>query len=137
MKTTNQAEMLLSKSIEQYTAITDLMRSMAQIETCNGYTELTKLGNTLLQQQQTAVVNDRMIMEAIADFPEITQSKLMLERHKLLKKAARLNSVITPQITGIKSLLFNELQQVKNGRSAMKGYQQAVRPHGRNLNSTL
>ena len=135
---TSQLYSFLQTSIDQYTKILQLMESITQTNKTPSIEELTITGKQILNKQKAATETDKKLLAFLAKSPaEIMDDKKITKRTELLKQVLELNKIITPKLTNIKSLMGNELQQIKKGRFAMKGYQQTEIKHGRNLNNTL
>lgn len=128
---------LLETSTDQYTDILRLMETIAQSMDCNKLSDLTDTGNELLQKQQTAAATDNELMDMLRKQPEERLQKQIRDRYELLKKIMVLNKLIMPQLASTKSFIFNELQQIKTGRTAIKGYQQSPKKHGKNLKNSF
>ncbi len=135
---TNQLYSFLQTSIDQYTEILQLMESITQTNKNPRIEELTGIGKQILDKQKIATQTDKNLLALLSESStEMMDDKRITKRTELLKKVLQLNKIITPKLTNIKSLMGNELQQIKKGRFAMKGYQQTEIKHGRNLNNTL
>ena len=135
---TSQLHSFLQTSIAQYTEILQLMESITQTNKSPCIEELTVTGKQVLNKQKAATKIDKKLLPFLANSPvEMMNVKKIAERTELIKQVLELNKIITPKLTNIKSLMGNELQQIKKGRFAMKGYQQTETKHGRNLNNTL
>jgi len=133
-----QIQVLLQESHKQYSQIIQLMKSMEKPEICDKVHMVTAVGKQLLIQQRAATITDRKLMQLLkAPVPNGFKKEDIVRRAGLLKEVNNLNKRITPKITAIKSVLFSELQQLKNGRFAIKGYQHSKSTTGRNINSSL
>lgn len=133
----NQLHSFLQISIDQYTDILQLMGAITQNKSLC-IEELTILGKQILSRQKTATETDEHLLALLAESSaEMMDDKRIAKRTRLLQQVIELNKIITPKLSNIKSLMGSELQQVKKGRSAIKGYQQTEIKHGRNLNNTL
>ncbi len=135
---TNQLHFILQTSIDQYTEILQLMEAIIQTKKSLSIAELTVTGQQIVNKQKTATETDKNLLALLAESSaEMIDNKRIAERTELLKQVLQLNKSITPKLTNLKSLMGSELQQIKNGRFAMKGYQQTPIKHGRNLNNIL
>jgi len=135
---TSQLHSFLQKSIDQYNEILQLMASITRTDKNPSIEELTITGTQILSKQKAATETDKNLLAFLAKSTvEIMDEKKIAKRTELLKQVLELNKIITPKLTNIKSLMGSELQQIKKGRFAMRGYQQAETKHGRNLNNTL
>ncbi len=135
---TNQLHFILQTSIDQYTEILQLMEAIIQTKKSLSIAELTVTGQQIVNKQKTAAETDKNLLALLAESSaEMIDNKRIAERTELLKQVLQLNKSITPKLTNLKSLMGSELQQIKNGRFAMKGYQQTPIKHGRNLNNIL
>lgn len=133
-----QLHCLLQTSIDQYTEILQLMDSIIHTNKNLSIEELTIIGKQILSKQKTATETDKKLLPLLSDSSaEMIGDHKFAKRTDLLKEVIQLNTIITPKLTNIRSLMGSELQQVKKGRSAIKGYQQTETKHGRNLNNTL
>jgi metal-responsive CopG/Arc/MetJ family transcriptional regulator len=129
---------LLQASINQYSDILSLLGAITDPGRLTRSEEINKAANTLLEKQECASDLDTKIMRLLdKTMPELCNQKTIKERSELIHKVIKLNKQITPKIESIKSLISCELQQLKAGRSAMKGYQVADTTHGKNVNNTL
>lgn len=128
---------LIQKSIDEYTCIQALMESIVDLGMNSRVEKLSEAGTALLNKQRSASHTDRRIMQLLNESPDLRQDVKILERTELLKSVLRLNKHILPRLESIKSLMSSELQQIKNGRFAIKGYQQVEKKHGRNINNAL
>ena len=135
---TTQLHSFLQTSIDQYTEILQLMESITQTNKSPCIEELTITGKQILNKQKAATETDKKLLAFLAksSVGQMDDSKIT-KRTELLQQVLGLNKIITPKITNIKSLMGSELQQIKKGRFALKGYQQTETKHGRNLNNTL
>jgi aminopeptidase N len=137
-RNTNQLHSFLQTSIDQYSDILELMQSITQTHKNLSVEELTTIGQQILRKQKTAAETDKNLLALLAEASAaMIDDTAIAKRTELIKHVIQLNTIITPKLTNIKSLMGSELQQVKKGRSAIKGYQQTETRHGRNLNNTL
>ncbi len=135
---TNQLHFILQTSIDQYIEILQLMEAIIQTKKSLSIAELTVTGQQIVNKQKMATETDKNLLALLAESSaEMIDNKRIAERTELLKQVLQLNKSITPKLTNLKSLMGSELQQIKNGRFAMKGYQQTPIKHGRNLNNIL
>lgn len=127
----------LQTSINEYTDIQKLMEAIADSGSNIPVEELSATGSILLKKQQKASHTDKKIMQLLSESPHLLQDEAVTQRTQLLQTIAGLNKRILPRLNSIQSLITCELKQIKNGRSAMKGYQLTERQNGGNLNNTL
>ncbi|MBL4902509.1 hypothetical protein JYT85_00400 [Desulfocapsa sp. AH-315-G09] len=135
---TNQLDSFLETSIDQYTEILVLMESITQTTTCPCMEKITLTSEQILEKQKAATETDKKLLDLLANTPvKMMDNKKIKKRTDLVQQVLKQNTLITPKITTIKALMENELQQIKKGRFAMKGYQQTEIQHGSNLNNSL
>ena len=135
---TSPLQSIIQTSIEQYTDIIQLMESITHAARNLSLEELSKISNQILSKQETATATDKQLLPLLeASSMPIANNKGFVKRMELIERVVHLNRLITPKLTNIKSLMKSELQQVKQGRFAIKGYQQTEIKHGKNLNNTL
>jgi len=135
---TNQLDSFLETSIEQYTEILLLMEAITQTNKSPCIEELTLTGEQILKKQKAATATDTKLLAILANAPvQMMDNRKIKKRTELVQQVLELNTIITPKVTNIKTLMENELQQIKKGRFAMKGYQQTEIKHGSNLNNSL
>jgi len=128
---------LLQTSINEYTDILTLMGTIIEPGMNTHIDDLNLTGKAILEKQQHAFNTDKKIMTFLRKSPESCQEDGIEERAELIHKVIQLNKQIIPKLESVKSLLSSELQQIKNGRSAMKGYQPSAGTNGRNVNNRL
>lgn len=128
---------LLQTSIKEYTDILAIMETIADPAMNNQIEDLNIRGETLLEKQQHAFCTDQKIIHLLDNVPESCHHKGIAERAELIHKVIQLNKQIMPKLESIKSLISSELRQIKNGRSAMKGYKPTDMKNGKNVNNML
>jgi hypothetical protein len=135
---TNQLDSFLETSINQYTEILLLMEAITQTNKSPCIEELTLTGEQILKKQKAATETDTKLLAILANASvQMMDNRKIKKRTKLVRQVLELNTIISHKVTNIKTLMGNELQQIKDGRFAMKGYQQTEIKHGSNLNNTL
>jgi|GEM_PF-3242430 len=134
----DQLQSLIRTSIEQYTNILQLMESIKGGDGNLSMEELVRISREILTQQELAAATDKTLLPLLEEGPgTMVDVTGIVKRTELIEKIIQLNKIITPRLANIKSLISNELLQVKQGRSAIKGYQQTEKKHGKNLHKTL
>ncbi len=128
---------LLQTSINEYTDILALMGTIIEPGMNNRIDDLNLTGKAILEKQQHAFHTDKKIMEFLKESPESCRQDGIEERAELIHEVIQLNKQILPKLESVKSLISSELRQIKNGRSAMKGYQSTEDKNGRNVNNML
>ncbi|HID69216.1 MAG TPA: hypothetical protein EYP35_01870 [Desulfobacterales bacterium] len=103
----------------------------------NRIEDLNITGKALLEKQERASRTDKKIIQFLKESPESCQQEGIAERAELIHEVLKVNKQIVPKLESIKSLISSELRQIKNGRSAMKGYQSTEIKNGRNINNML
>ncbi len=141
-QTSNQAiskeiSTILDTSINEYSNILNLMQNLARKRNSDQTSEISAVSITLFKKQQTAAESDQNLMQILSNYPDALKNHRIKERARIIKEIISLNKIITPKFEAIKSLLFDELQQLKKGRSAIQGYHQVRQKQGRNINNAL
>ena len=134
---TNQLQDFLQLSIDQYGDMIALMESITQSHKNHSIAKISEIGTEILAKQAKITVTDKQLLPLLKASSDALNDSRMIKRTELVKRAIQLNAIITKKITNIKSLMKSELQQIKKGRFAVKGYQQAEVKHGKNINNTL
>ena len=133
-----QLHSFLQTSIDQYTDILLLMESMTQTKMNFSVEELSITGKKIISKQEIATATDKQLLPLLSQSTtEMKGDEKVAKRTELLRQVMQLNTVITRKLVNIKSLMGSELQQVKKGRFAIKGYHQTETKHGKNINNTL
>lgn len=118
-------EACLKKSIEQYGRIIDHAGQLDHLLEKSDPDELRAYTLRLQELQDEASLHDRVFHEL---FPHHStdwkEHPLFMERSRLLEKIVELNHLLLPRIRGMMAMTAHELTQIKNGRTAMTGYQQ-------------
>jgi len=128
---------LLQTSINEYRDILTLMGTITDPDINNRICDLNLTGKAILEKQQCASRTDKKIMQLMSESPESCRQDGIEERAELIHKVIQLNKQIIPKLESVKSLISSELNQIKNGRSAMKGYQPTENNNGMNVNNML
>jgi hypothetical protein len=128
---------IFQTSIDEYTEILAMMKAISEPGIHNRGEEFENICSKLLKKQQIASQHDKQILQLLKDTPELLREAKTGERTNLIKSVVGLNKQILPKLESIKTLISCELKQMKNSRSAIKGYQQNENTYGRNLNNTL
>lgn len=128
---------LLDISIIQYTTILKLLTTIAKAQGNNRTSEISSTGIALFNKQKVAAKTDKNLMQVLNTYPEGLKEARLRERSQLIKDIITINKHITPKFKDMKILMFNELQQIKTGRTAIQGYQQTERKQGKNINNAL
>ncbi|MCK5664473.1 MAG: hypothetical protein KAI17_13370 [Thiotrichaceae bacterium] len=135
---TNQLQDFLQISIDQYSDMIALMGSITQSHKNHSIAKISTIVTEILAKQAKITATDEQLLPLLkASSDALKNDSRMTKRTELVKRAIQLNAIITKKITNIKSLMKSELQQIKKGRFAVKGYQQAEVKHGKNINNTL
>lgn len=135
---TNLLQEYLQTSIEQYSDMIELMKPIIQSEKNHSISELSAISTEILAKQANISTTDKQLLPLIeASSDTLIDDSRMVKRTELLQQAIEFNAIITKKLTNIKSLMKSDLQQIKKGRFAVKGYQQTEVKHGKNINNTL
>ncbi len=137
MTTQNELDQLLDKSITEYSSILLLLQAIAEKRNNDQASELSSASIGLFKEQQTAAQTDQSLMRMLEEHPKSLQDSKVAQRTDLIKKILKINSSMTSQFEAVKALMSDELQQIKAGRTAMQGYQQAENTHGKHINGAL
>ena len=119
-------ENCLQKSIEQYQQIIDHAGQLDHLLLKSDPDELKNYTAHLQNLQDEAGLNDQVFLEAFPQNSTYWQDHpLFLKRSRLLEQIVELNHLLLPKIRGMMAVTAHELSQVKGGRMAVAGYNQA------------
>lgn len=132
-------EAALKSSIELYSRMTALLRSIEE-DLGTASQEALQQMNTLLTEMQTeASVTDQLIISHLTgeESAKSSAKKLVSERAALINEVLLLNRGVMIKAMGVKSLLAHEIGTLRSGKSALNGYRPAQHNQGRIVNRAL
>lgn len=125
-------ESCIRKSIEQYRRIIEHAGRLEQLLQKADPDQLQDYTSQLYQLQEEAGLHDRIYQELWGrNAEEWKEHPLVQERTGLLEKIVELNHLLLPRIRSMMAVTAHELAQIKDGRTAVAGYQQSDVKHRR------
>ena len=132
---------LLIDSIKKYNEIEVLMESMLCQELTKPVEHLVTIGKTILDKQKYIAIIDENIVNRISSYNELPENEAfrtnLSEWMNTQKRLIVPNKKILPKLEGTQSLIANEHNKIKNGRTAIKGYSFSESANGKNINNRL
>lgn len=129
----------LNSSIEEYSIILSLMKTMIDAKRPKKNDDLVSAGRKLLSRQNAQKKKDGILLKSLSSYSNITNNRTIttkvVEWIELQRQILDLNNMVISKLESIQSLITNELDQVKKGRSAIKGYQAVKLQGGKNINN--
>jgi len=102
---------------------------------------LVATGTTIINNQKEVGVIDEAIVKNLSFYDELPENNTLItklsEWMNIQKHLIVLNKKVTPKLESIMSLVANEYNMIKTGRSAMKGYSVSEFANGKNINNKL
>ena len=136
MQITDEQLEALRRSVTCHSTVLRHMKVMQQVldSDAGGVVALTDEFNRLsrLAQEQ-----DEKLAELLRTAGKhVAAEPLFVRRAELLDEILALNRLLLPRISGMMSLISNELAEVKSGRALVGGYKQAAPRNGGNVSSS-
>lgn len=132
-------EAALKSSIELYSRITALLRSIEEDLGTASQEALQQMNTLLTEMQAQASVTDQLVISHLTGEESVIGStkKLVSERATLINEVLLLNRSVMIKAMGVKSLLAHEIGTLRSGKSALNGYRPAQHNQGRIVNRAL
>ncbi len=114
----------IRKSIEQYHRIIEHTGRLEALLCRPDPDELQEYTRRLSLLQDEAGRHDRLWQERFAgDAGDRSHYPLLEERNRLLERIVKVNHALLPRIQGMMAVTTHELSQIRNGSTAVAGYQ--------------
>ena len=132
-------EAALKSSIELYSRMTALLRSIEEDLGTASQEALQQMNTLLTEMQAQASVTDQLVISHLTgeEAGNGSAKKLVSERATLINEVLLLNRSVMIKAMGVKSLLAHEIGTLRSGKSALNGYRQPQHNQGRIVNRAL
>ena len=127
---------LIRLSIDQHHRMAHLLHRLQEELELQAFEKLTELNDELSGiQDQARLVDDELLRCLQGGPPAAALLPLLAQRTALQKDIVALLAAILPGAKSVKSLLADEMQTLKTGRTALSGYKSGTMHQGRLINS--